>query len=388
MNILHTVEFYAPSTGGSQEAVRQLSERMAAQGHRVTVATTTLAERTSRSLNGVAIEEFRIAGNRVRGMSGEIDRYQRFLLESDFDVVMNYAAQEWAADLFFEVMDGVRGKKVLVPCGYSGLYDPAYADYFGAMPAVLKKYDASVYLSETYRDLTFARAHGIDNLHVIPNGAGADEFGDAAASSTDAFRRAHGVQGLLVLTVGNHTGQKGHAEAMRAIGRARVAGATTLMIVGGGPGGCETRCRRQASWINARSWLTGKRVVVADVARSEVRQAFMAADIFLFLSNIEASPIVLFEAVASGTPFIASPVGNSAEVAGWTGAGLITRAEAMDDGTVRPDVESAARLVERLAADHTTRREMSSVGRAKWRERFTWERIAQDYLDLYEGLLH
>src|SRR5581483_11017062 len=99
MNILHTVEFYWPSTGGSQEVVRQLSERMAAMGHSVTVATTRLPARASTTINGVRIEEFDIEGNAVRGLRGEVDRYKRFLLESKFDVVMNYAAQEWAADL-------------------------------------------------------------------------------------------------------------------------------------------------------------------------------------------------------------------------------------------------------------------------------------------------
>jgi glycogen synthase len=40
MKILHTVEFYSPSTGGAQEVVKQLSERMAEKGHVVTVILT------------------------------------------------------------------------------------------------------------------------------------------------------------------------------------------------------------------------------------------------------------------------------------------------------------------------------------------------------------
>ncbi len=42
MNILHTSEFYSPGVGGEQEVVKQLSERLAARGHEVTVATTRL----------------------------------------------------------------------------------------------------------------------------------------------------------------------------------------------------------------------------------------------------------------------------------------------------------------------------------------------------------
>ena len=67
MKILHTVEFYEPFKGGAQEVVKQLSERMVAMGHDVTVATTKLKERKSKNINGVKIEEFDISGNEVRG---------------------------------------------------------------------------------------------------------------------------------------------------------------------------------------------------------------------------------------------------------------------------------------------------------------------------------
>ena len=68
MRILLACEFYYPSVGGVQEVMRQIAERLAARGHRVTVATTYVAERKSRELNGVTIVEFKVSGNAVRGM--------------------------------------------------------------------------------------------------------------------------------------------------------------------------------------------------------------------------------------------------------------------------------------------------------------------------------
>src|SRR6266404_4503257 len=142
MNILHTVEFYYPSVGGAQEVVRQLSEHIAGLGHEVTVATTQLPEREKLTHNGVKIAEFAISGNRVRGIEGDVDEFHRFVTNGDFDVVMNYAAQQWASDLFFDVIDQVEAWKVFVPCGYSALFDPAYEQYFAEMPGILRKYDA------------------------------------------------------------------------------------------------------------------------------------------------------------------------------------------------------------------------------------------------------
>jgi L-malate glycosyltransferase len=55
MNILLCCEFYAPSVGGVQEVMRQLAERLAARGHSVTVATTSIPERKSHYVNGVHI---------------------------------------------------------------------------------------------------------------------------------------------------------------------------------------------------------------------------------------------------------------------------------------------------------------------------------------------
>src|SRR5438094_310833 len=80
MRILFCCEFYAPSVGGAQEVVRQVSERLAERGHQVTIATMKLAGRNDRTINGVRVEGFAISGNAVRGFEGEVGRYQQFLL--------------------------------------------------------------------------------------------------------------------------------------------------------------------------------------------------------------------------------------------------------------------------------------------------------------------
>src|SRR6266496_5163315 len=140
MKILHTVEFYYPSIGGAQEVVRHLSERMVRAGHDITVATTKLSGRADLTHNGVKIVEFATSGNLVNGIKGEKKKYQDFLRREKFDIIMNYAAQQWTADAFFGVMDKVSAKKVFVPCGFSALYDPAYGGYFDKMPDILRKY--------------------------------------------------------------------------------------------------------------------------------------------------------------------------------------------------------------------------------------------------------
>ena len=176
MKILHTVEFYSPSVGGIQEVVRQLSEHLVKLGHDVTAATTKLSDRKEKMINGVKIVEFHISGNMIRGMKGEIRNYRDYLLNTDFDIITNFAAQQWATDIMLPFIERVKAKKVFVPTGFSGLYRPEYKEYFESMKSWLHQYDMTVFLSNDYRDINFARNNGVKSIILISNGAGEDEY--------------------------------------------------------------------------------------------------------------------------------------------------------------------------------------------------------------------
>src|SRR6185369_9443600 len=163
MKILHTVESYNPAVSGMQEVVNQISERLVAMGHEVTVATKRVAERTYDELNGVKIIEFDVDGNFVRGLKGEVTNYEQFLLDSKFDVVTNFAAQQWATDIALPILDLVHGVKVFVPTGFSALYQSDYSSYFNLMKVWLTNYDINLFLSDDYRDVNFAKDNGIEN---------------------------------------------------------------------------------------------------------------------------------------------------------------------------------------------------------------------------------
>ena len=87
MKILHTVESYYPSQGGTQEVVKQLSERLVKLGHQVTVATSPSPLRKRQLINSVKIVEFSITGDFVKGYRGEVDKYEQFIVNSNFDIV-------------------------------------------------------------------------------------------------------------------------------------------------------------------------------------------------------------------------------------------------------------------------------------------------------------
>jgi hypothetical protein len=147
LNILHTSELYAPSLGGSQEVLRQISERLVKKGHRVTVATSTLEERRVEELNGVEIEQFPLSGNYVNGMDGDLEKYRQFVKGSDNDIMLNYGAQIWPTDALLDSINELHTYNILVPVGFSYLRNEAYSDYYSNMERWLTEYDACVYMS-------------------------------------------------------------------------------------------------------------------------------------------------------------------------------------------------------------------------------------------------
>jgi L-malate glycosyltransferase len=388
LNILHTTELYAPSLGGSQEVIRQLSERLAERGHNVTVATTRLPERDYTELNGVVIEEFEISGNRTKGVRGEIERYLERVHRPDIDVLLNYSAQVWPTDLILPNLKDLKARKVLVPLGFSNLFHPDYADYFSRMGQWLKDYDACVYLSHNYRDIDFARSCGASNSIVIPNGASEEEFGrelDLSIKDRLGIPRDH----FLIIHVGTHTGLKGHEEAMKIFNQANIGRATLLIIANDQGRGCGTKCRvlKGAFSLDPRPRLSKKALVMTELTREETVAAYKEADLFLFPSNIECSPLVLFEAMASGTPFLTTDVGNASEIIDWTGGGALLPTIKDERGYSHAIIRGSAKLLEELYLDVDRRSRMARNGQEAWRSKFTWEEIAKRYEELYLALV-
>ena len=385
MKILHTVEFYHPSVGGAQEVVKQVSEHLVKRGHTVTVATTKLAERTSHTVNGVQIEGFDIAGNAVGGFRGETARYQQFLIDSHFDLMMNYAAQQWATDLVFPLLDRLPYRKVLAPCGFSGLLNTQYAKYFEQLPNFMRQYDHLIFHSNIYRDIEFARKHSLGHCTVIPNGASEEEFNHVDPTFRQRFRIPEDVP--LLLTVGSHTGSKGHRLAIGAFRRARI-GQAILIIIGNtlGGKGCLPDCRIRARWARLTS-LGHKHVLLLNPPRPDVVAAYHAADLFVFGSNIECSPLVLFEAMASKTPFATVACGNAEEIVNWGHGGILLPTIHRSGGMVDAKPETMARAIEDLIMNPEERHRLAESGYQAWRERFTWDKLAGEYERLYQNIL-
>jgi len=388
MKILHTVENYFPSVGGMQEVVKQLSERLVKLGHKVTVAAGKHPERTQKVINGVQIADFCISGNLVSNLTGEIEKYKDLLVNSDFDIITNFAAQQWATDAALTALKKIRAKKVFVPTGFSAFHNPNYQKYFEEMKTWLKMYDMNIFLSDDYRDINFAKKNGIENRILIPNGAGADEFlKDYGINMKKRLNIPE--HHFLILHVGSHTKLKGHKEAIEVYKKSRLKNTTFVIVANNFESGCQKECTVSEKKFNNsfKRFIDGKKLIITSLSREETVSLYKEADLFFFASNIECSPLVLFECMASKTPFLTTDVGNAAEIIGWSGGGLLLPTEKDFEGYSRARINEAREILEMIYRDSNKREELKQFGYKAWIKRFTWEKIAKDYEKLYVKLV-
>jgi glycosyltransferase involved in cell wall biosynthesis len=176
---------------------------------------------------------------------------------------------------------------------------------------------------------------------------------------------------------------------MRIFSAAKISNATLLIAANDFGDGCGRSCTLKKSIFNAwpmrRS--DGKRMLVTSLSRQDTVAAYQAADLFLFPSNIECSPLVLFECMASRTPFLATDVGNSAEIVDWSGGGKLLPTRKDKKGRSIAQIEGAAHMLAEMCIDKSIREQMAVNGFSAWQDRFTWSKIAREYESLYFRLL-
>lgn len=114
------------------------------------------------------------------------------------------------------------------------------------------------------------------------------------------------------------------------------------------------------------------------IPHDEALAAMRAADVFLIPSYSEGFPNSLIEAMACGTPAIATPVGAVPEIMEHEHGGLI----------VPPgDVEALAAAIERLANDPALRKRLGEEAREIVRQRFTAAAVLPALSQAYRALL-
>ncbi len=359
--------------------LRELSRSLAANGHRVTV----YAQRHDSSLPEQADLE---PGVRVEyiGHAGKLDESELLAQVPDFshplrerwsrerpDVVH---ALRWTSGL--AALVAARDLRIPVVQSFSSLGvaerrhhvipQTAGTERIRLEPAIGRSVSAVV-AGSSAEESDLARL-GVPrrSIKVIPCGVDTDEFNPEGPVANRTARPR-------LITVAELHEHEALATLLRAL--AKVPG--TELVIAGGPPRAELRgdlAYRRLAGIAEGLGVSGRVLFAGQLSRPALPPLLRSADLFVSVSEYDPSGMVSVEAMACGTPVIASAAGG--------------QVDAVVDGTTgimvppgRPGL--LAHRIRQLLA-HPMLLEAFSVAAAdRARSRYSWDRIAQETLAVY-----
>lgn len=210
-----------------------------------------------------------------------------------------------------------------------------------------------------------------DRIHVIHE-APASRFRRLEPEGALAFVRAAGIAGKYILALGGVDPRKNTRRVIEAFAAAKEAAAAGLtLVIAGLPVRSIPGFASHAERLGVRD-----EVVFLDFVPEETLVAlYNAAEMFLYPSLYEGFGLPVLEAMACGTPVIASTTGSIPEVAG--DAAILVNPS---------DTRAIADAIVRVAGESDLRHELIRRGEARARE-FSWERAARETIRVYEECL-
>lgn len=127
------------------------------------------------------------------------------------------------------------------------------------------------------------------------------------------------------------------------------------------------------------------------LSREELIAVLSSATVFACPSIYEPLGIVNLEAMACGIPVVATATGGIPEVVAHNETGLLVPIEQLEDGSGKPLDEAkfvsdfANAMNEMLA--HPLITEYGAAGRTRVEQHFSWDRIAQDTINVYRDAI-
>ncbi len=391
MRVAQLTTRFPPGPGGVERHVAELAPRLAARGHRVEVFTSELyREFPWQKLDPSVPREERTAFGAVhrlpvRTLPGEL-HYTFFRgLDRALDRAEPEIVHAHTYGTHQVAVAARRRRRKGTPFVLTAHFHPIWSieggwvrrrlratyDRVVAAPVVQ---EASRLVVQTREEERLVRALGfpLPPVVVIPPGYAPPALEPLPPGS---FAARFGLPGPFVLFVGRLASNKGLLRLVEAFAPlARSDATSTLVLVGedGGMGAAVDRTVHDLG-LDGRVRRLGHLVDEAALAA-----AYREARVAVLPSDYEAFGLVLLEALAQGTPVIASRVGGIPEIVEDGRSGLL----------VPPgDVGALAAALARLWADPQLGRRLGEHGRDQVVPRFTWEALADRVDALYRELV-
>ena len=226
-----------------------------------------------------------------------------------------------------------------------------------------------------------------DRIHVVKNGIDPEEF--KPDPQTDVIESLGvDLSKPIVTFVGRITRQKGMVHLVRAA--QMLDPDTQLLLLAGAPDTPEIAAEFDKAFSDLNATRSGVKWVQEMLPRASVRQVLTHSTVFACPSIYEPLGIVNLEAMACEIPVVASAVGGIPEVVVDGETGLLVPydpSQAGDPEFVASFEKQFADKLNELTRDRARARQMGLAGRQRCIDEFSWEKIAQETVEVYKAAI-
>lgn len=200
-----------------------------------------------------------------------------------------------------------------------------------------------------------------DKVTALRNGVDLEFFNPGNRAE---IRKQLNISGKTLLSVGYLIERKGHHLIIEALSRLPDV---RLYIAG------EGEMSAQLHKLASDNGVADRVIFLGALDRESLRRYMVAADALVLASSREGMANVLLEALACGTPVVATPLWGTPEVVAVPEAGVLTR-----DRSVEGIVEGVSRLFAHYPNREATRR---------YAEKFSWDDTTRGQLEIFRRVL-
>lgn len=217
-------------------------------------------------------------------------------------------------------------------------------------------------------------------IDVIPCGTDIHQFGGVSRAIA---REKLGIpqDSSLVFYVGRFDPRKGIETLVRAVSRSTLRGQQDLrLMIGGGwrPGQSDGKERDRIGHLVEKLGIADLTSFPGRIGHDKLPLYYAAANVCVVPSHYEPFGLVAIEAMASGTPVVASDVG-----------GLQFTVVSEKTGLLCPPQDDAAFAVaiDRILSHPDWQADLGKAARQRVESQFSWDGVARQLSDLYSTLL-
>lgn len=390
MRILQVTPYFYPAWtfGGPVKAVYELSKELVKKGHDVTVYTTDVCDRTSRSdvksngpvqVDGIRTYYFRniskalaydhklfLSPSLVSVIKKEISGFDIIHLHEYYtfqNIVTHYYAKKCHVPYVLSVHGSLSptARKQKTP------FKQVFTYFLGRY--ILRDVSVAIVLTKEEKKQLLLMGLESDKVRVIPNGVNLLEFADPPKKGTFREKYFIGSDERIILFLGRINREKGLDLLVSAFSML-VEQLKGLRLVVAGPADLHYLASLKQLIVSKK--IEDKVLFTGLLVGKDKLSVYVDADVFVLPSHFEGLSFTVLEACASGVPVVITHHCNIPEVADYKAGFVVGRNE--------DEIQNA---VFTILNDEKMRRELGSNGKKMVRQKFTLTKTVKQLEELY-----